>query len=74
MPRVVHGVGQDLLFVWFDRDAEFDRLCIYLPKRRGFLRYCPVERATEMLHNADFHRVLLMIAQSDFEGFVNPGL
>src|ERR1039458_9191844 len=72
VPGVMHGIGHNLLFVGFERHTKLNRLRISLLKLRRFLRYRPIAPATQMFHNANFHRVLFMVAQLDLKGFVNP--
>src|SRR5215471_4934564 len=71
LPSVVHGVSDDLLAVGRDRDGKLDRLGIQFGVVARFLRQLPVGPAIELLHHADLHRFLLVVADLDLEGLVS---
>ena len=49
---------------------KFGCAAVGLDKILGFLRNLPVQTAVEMLDNANIRRFFLVIAESDFERFV----
>ena len=68
----MHGVVNRLFFVRFDRNTKLHRLRVRFGERVRFFRDFPVGPAKEMLDHANLHRLLLVIAQLDFETFVQP--
>jgi hypothetical protein len=66
----MHGVMNCLFFVGFDRNTKLHRLRIRFRERVRFFRDVPVYPAKEVLDDANLHRFFLMIAQRDFNRFV----
>ena len=71
LPPVVRRIGDFALFVRFEVGPKLDRPRVGLPVVIGLFRAAPVHPAVEMSDDPDLDEFLFVIAQGDFEGFVN---
>ena len=71
LPGVMGGIGNRLLLIRREWDAEFYRLGVGLDKLGRFLRDCPIRSAIQMLDNADFDGRRFVVPKLDFEGFIH---
>src|ERR1041384_6838905 len=71
-PRIVRGVVKGLFLARFQRNPELDRLSVLLREGIRLVGQIPGEPTKKVLHDHDLDRVLLVIAQLDFERFVEP--
>ena len=72
LPRIMHLVGDDFLLVRLELDAELHFLRVGFQAGVGFFHDLPVHPAVEVLDDADFDRLLLVVADLDFKGLVAP--